>query len=36
VEQADFGKIELNNKNHSGNCQRLSMEEKTEHLGQIK
>ena len=32
VGQADFGKIELNNRNHSGNCQRLSMEGKTEHL----
>ena len=32
VGQADFGKIELNNRNHSGNCQRLSTEEKTEHL----
>jgi len=28
VGQADFGKIELNNRNQSGNCQRLSMEEK--------
>ena len=36
VGQAEFGKIELNNKDHSGNCQRLSMEEKTEHLRQIK
>ena len=24
VGQADFGKLELNNRNHSGNCQRLS------------
>ena len=24
VEQADFGKLELKNRNHSGNCQRLS------------
>ena len=32
VGQADFGKIELNNRNHSGNCQRLSVEGKTEHL----
>ena len=23
VGQADFGKLELNNRNHSGNCQRL-------------
>ena len=23
--QADFGKLELNNRNHSGNCQRLSV-----------
>jgi len=32
VGQADFGKIELNNSNHSGNCKRLSVEGKTEHL----
>ena len=25
VGQADFGKLELNNRNHSGNCQRLVM-----------
>ena len=25
VEQADFGKLDLNNRNHSGNCQRLVM-----------
>ena len=24
VEQADFGKLELNNRNRSGNCQHLS------------
>ena len=24
MEQADFGKLELNNRNRSGNCQRLS------------
>ena len=24
VGQVDFGKLELNNRNHSGNCQRLS------------
>ena len=24
VGQADFGKLELNNRNHSGNCQRLT------------
>ena len=24
VGQADFGKLELNNRNHSGNCQHLS------------
>ena len=31
VGQADFGKIELNDRNNSGSCQRMSMEEKTEH-----
>ena len=25
VGQADFGKLELNNRNHDGNCQLLSM-----------
>ena len=28
VGQADFGKLELNNRNHSGNCQCLSVKRK--------